>query len=210
METDVKTYRGRTLEELLPQIREELGPDAIVLRRREGLGGGVGGFFQKHFVEVDARKALPDEIPLEVRNDRATEEGLSTPGIQTLISQAAPFADSLARAENTLEQRAKAVLVAAAREKEPVAAGLYGPQPRVPREPVTPPAPFTPVEPEPFTPAALADLVAEGPPVSAPGASFSAADDAAPPATSAASFSAADDPAPLATSAAFADAAAPF
>ena len=55
METDVKTYRGRTLEELLPQIREELGPDAIVLRRREGLAGGVGGFFQRYFVEVEAR-----------------------------------------------------------------------------------------------------------------------------------------------------------
>src|SRR3954447_795433 len=121
METDVKTYRGRTLEELLPQIREELGPDAIVLRRREGLGGGVGGFFQKHFVEVDARKALPDEIPLEARNDRATKEGLSTPGMQTLIAQASPFADTLSRAER--------VLVEAATEHTP--AGLYGPQPFV-------------------------------------------------------------------------------
>jgi flagellar biosynthesis GTPase FlhF len=120
METDVKTYRGRTLEELLPQIREELGPDAIVLRRREGLAGGVGGFFQKHFVEVDARKALPDETPLEIRNDRATEEGLSTPGVQTLVAQASPFADTLSRAEQVLVEAAAS---------EPVAAGLYGPQP---------------------------------------------------------------------------------
>ena len=52
---DVKTFRGRSLEELLPQIRAELGPDAIVLRRREGRGGGVGGFFQRPYVEVDAR-----------------------------------------------------------------------------------------------------------------------------------------------------------
>src|SRR4051794_7690171 len=139
--SDVKTYRRRTREELLPQIRSELGPDAIVLRRREGLAGGVGGFFQKHFVEVDARKALPDETPLEVRNDRATEEGLSTPGIQTLISQAAPFADSLARAESTLEERAQAVLVAAATDREPVAAGLYGAQPRAPRAARPPPPP---------------------------------------------------------------------
>ena len=34
----VKTFRGKSLEELLPQIRAELGPDAIVLRRREGHG----------------------------------------------------------------------------------------------------------------------------------------------------------------------------
>ena len=65
---DVKTFRGRSLEELLPQIRAELGPDAIVLRRREGLGGGVGGFFQRPYVEVDARAPHADERPLEIRS----------------------------------------------------------------------------------------------------------------------------------------------
>ncbi|MEV4422998.1 hypothetical protein AB0L40_23915, partial [Patulibacter sp. NPDC049589] len=49
-----RRFRGRTLEELLPQIRAALGPDAVVLRRREGLTGGVGGFFQTRFVEVEA------------------------------------------------------------------------------------------------------------------------------------------------------------
>ena len=154
METDVKTYRGRTLEELLPQIREELGPDAIVLRRREGLAGGMGGFFQKHFVEVDARQALPDETPLEIRNDRATEEGLSTPGVQALVAQASPFADTLSRAEQVL-------IEAAASEpalQEPVAAGLYGPQPNAPTTPtVVAPVVMEPVavEPLPSMPAVL-------------------------------------------------------
>ena len=60
-DSDTKTFRGRSIEELLPKIRAELGPDAIVLRRREGLAGGVGGFFQKSYVEVEARPALPDE-----------------------------------------------------------------------------------------------------------------------------------------------------
>lgn len=55
--TETRTFRGRTLEELLPQIREELGPDAIVVRQRDGLMGGVGGFFQQRFVEVDAIRA---------------------------------------------------------------------------------------------------------------------------------------------------------
>ena len=36
----VRTYRGRKLEDLIPQIRAELGPDAIILRQREGLMGG--------------------------------------------------------------------------------------------------------------------------------------------------------------------------
>src|SRR5918992_1196689 len=125
LETDTKTFRGRTLEELLPKIRAELGADAIVLRRREGLAGGVGGFFQKSYIEVDARSALPDEMPLEARNDRATAEGLSSPAIQALVEQAAPFADALARAESTVGDRAHDVMRVAA------GAGLYGPQPNV-------------------------------------------------------------------------------
>jgi flagellar biosynthesis GTPase FlhF len=113
---DVKTFRGRSLEEVLPQIRAELGPDAIVLRRREGLGGGVGGFFQRPYVEVDARPAHGDEKPLEIRTDRATAEGLSSPAVQALFEQATPFADALA---------------AAARQADTTefSAGLYGPQP---------------------------------------------------------------------------------
>ena len=129
LENDTKTFRGRTLEELLPKIRAELGADAIVLRRREGLAGGVGGFFQKSYVEVEARAALPDEQPLEARNDRATAEGLASPAIQALVDQAAPFADALARAEGTVGDRAHEVLVAAAAAAAPIDAGLYGPQP---------------------------------------------------------------------------------
>lgn len=49
-----RVFRGRSLDELLPQIRAALGPDAVVLRRREGLQGGALGFFQTRFVEVEA------------------------------------------------------------------------------------------------------------------------------------------------------------
>ncbi len=55
-----KTYRGRSLEELLPKVRAELGPDAVIVRQREGLTGGVGGFFQKRLVEIEA--AAPDDV----------------------------------------------------------------------------------------------------------------------------------------------------
>jgi flagellar biosynthesis GTPase FlhF len=130
LENDTKTFRGRTLEELLPKIRAELGADAIVLRRREGLAGGVGGFFQKSYVEVEARAALPDEKPLEARNDRATAEGLSSPAIQALVDQAAPFADALSRVMDPptpVGERAHEVLVAAAAASADP--GLYGPQP---------------------------------------------------------------------------------
>ena len=49
-----RTFRGKTLAELLPKIRAELGSDAVITRQREGLHGGFAGFFQKHFVEVEA------------------------------------------------------------------------------------------------------------------------------------------------------------
>src|SRR3954452_12594636 len=53
--TDTRTYRGRTLEEVLPKIKAELGADAEIIRQRSGLTGGVGGFFQRACVEVEAR-----------------------------------------------------------------------------------------------------------------------------------------------------------
>ncbi len=56
-QSGVRTYRGRTIEELIPRIRAELGPDAIILREREGLTGGIGGFFAQRCVEIDARPA---------------------------------------------------------------------------------------------------------------------------------------------------------
>jgi flagellar biosynthesis GTPase FlhF len=49
-----RTYRGRTVEELIPRIQDELGADAIIVRRREGLTGGIAGFFQRPFVELEA------------------------------------------------------------------------------------------------------------------------------------------------------------
>src|ERR1700735_5622069 len=55
----IHTYRGRTVEELLPKIQDELGTNAIIVRRREGLSGGIAGFFQRRFVELDATEGGP-------------------------------------------------------------------------------------------------------------------------------------------------------
>jgi flagellar biosynthesis protein FlhF len=112
--TETKTYRGTSIEELLPQIRADLGPEAVIVTRREGLVGGIGGFFQKKCVEVDARPGGPridvfddgegPETVIEppavsephiVRNDAATREGLETPAVQRLVGEAKPFADLL-------------------------------------------------------------------------------------------------------------------
>lgn len=56
-EEGVRTYRGRKLEDLIPRIRAELGPDAIILRERQGVTGGIGGFFAQRCVEVEAKAA---------------------------------------------------------------------------------------------------------------------------------------------------------
>jgi flagellar biosynthesis GTPase FlhF len=51
-----RLYRARTLDELIPRIVAELGPDAIVLRHERGLTGGFAGFFRRPFVEVEAER----------------------------------------------------------------------------------------------------------------------------------------------------------
>src|SRR5436305_9335702 len=125
MPTATKTFRGRTLEEVLPQIKADFGPDAEIVRQREGLTGGVGGFFQRACVEVEARPpveleqplrrfdayddepAMPEPMPDPMvefepdplpEPDEATSEGLEAPGIQEILRQAAPFANHLNQA----------------------------------------------------------------------------------------------------------------
>jgi flagellar biosynthesis GTPase FlhF len=54
-----RVYRARTVEELIPKIQAELGADAIVVRRHKGLTGGIAGFFQRPFVEIEAKAGTP-------------------------------------------------------------------------------------------------------------------------------------------------------
>jgi flagellar biosynthesis GTPase FlhF len=90
----VRTYRGRTLEEILPQVREELGPDAIILREREGLVGGVGGFFAQRFIEVEARRGDGQSIDIYDEDDLdeapGLDDGPAEPGQSLLLSGASP------------------------------------------------------------------------------------------------------------------------
>jgi flagellar biosynthesis protein FlhF len=59
MSTPTRTYRGRDVDELIPRIQRELGAEAIIVRRREGLSGGFLGFFQHPFVEIEAMPGGP-------------------------------------------------------------------------------------------------------------------------------------------------------
>ncbi|HEY1520567.1 MAG TPA: hypothetical protein VGL69_04820 [Solirubrobacteraceae bacterium] len=84
--TGVRTYRGRKLEDLIPQIRAELGPDAIILRQREGLMGGVGGFFAQKCVEVDAQAAPR----IDIYDDDQPVSDWELPGEEDLALPALP------------------------------------------------------------------------------------------------------------------------
>ena len=42
-----KSYSGKDLAELVPRIRDELGPDAVILKQRQTQSGGVGGFYSR-------------------------------------------------------------------------------------------------------------------------------------------------------------------
>ncbi len=144
--TDTKTYRGRTLEEVLPKIKAELGPDAEIVRQRSGLTGGVGGFFQRQCVEVEAKPPAPvsrrrfdayDEEPGEqsaIGSRQSAEafipelpmdEGLSSPGIQEIFRQAEPFAEQLSQALEPVQPAARGPLPAERPVKaEELVAGL--------------------------------------------------------------------------------------
>jgi flagellar biosynthesis GTPase FlhF len=157
---ELRTYRGRTLEELLPKIRDELGPDAIVVRQRDGLMGGIGGFFQQRFVEIEARRGhtrvdVYDEPPAaeDFAAQLAVAEELAG---EPLVS--APFADAL-------PQAAEAAFAAAAPEPAPAPAAAA-------------PAPAA-AAPEP-APAASAPAAAASAPAAAASAPAAAAPEPAP------------------------------
>jgi flagellar biosynthesis protein FlhF len=143
----VRTYRGRRLEDLIPKIRAELGPDAIILREREGLMGGVGGFFAQRFVEVEARAGAP-QIDVYDDEDDEMAGGLDFDGIETFAAQLEAAATKTAEApagdEPEIDTRPEPVAESTA---EPIAA----PEPVLAPEPV--PAPDAIADPEPIAPA---------------------------------------------------------
>jgi flagellar biosynthesis protein FlhF len=125
--TETKTYRGKTLDEVLPQIRAELGDDAIILRRREGIVGGIGGFFGRRCVEVDAipspaaasrTVALPARTVFDAYDSHHDDAGddAENPVIRTMLDQAHPFAQALEAAELRAESPAPAATMAEAED----------------------------------------------------------------------------------------------
>ncbi|HEY2216518.1 MAG TPA: hypothetical protein VGH21_03420 [Solirubrobacteraceae bacterium] len=115
-----RVYTGRSIEELIPKIERELGEDAIVTRQRSGLGGGVAGFFQRPFVEIEAHPGHP-RIDLYDEGSAGATAPADASAIPLLSER---FATALAAAQSAAEP------VPAAVPAEPVPASV----------PPTPPA----------------------------------------------------------------------
>src|SRR3954447_6668022 len=94
------TFRGRSLDELVPKIREQLGDDAIIVARRETTSGGVGASSALREIEVDVRPphatgtatAFADE--LAEAHDRQLRPAVS-PEVDALPSAADVSVDAL-------------------------------------------------------------------------------------------------------------------
>ena len=153
----VRTYRGRRLEDLIPKIRAELGPDAIILREREGLMGGINGFFAQRFVEVEARAGTPrvdvyddDELestsaepsPPRAAVTPPTVAATPPPATPENVSSAESFARRLQEAASTVFDDFALEHTEPAREPEAM------PEPEVTPEPELIPEPAVIPEPE--------------------------------------------------------------
>ncbi len=96
-----RVYTGRSIEELIPQIERELGEDAIVTRQRSGLGGGVAGFFQRPFVEVEAHPGHPR---IDLYDEGSASASALPPDASAMPLLSQRFATALAAAQSAAEQ----------------------------------------------------------------------------------------------------------
>jgi len=139
-----RTYRGRAIDELIPQIQRDLGAEAIIVRRREGLTGGFLGFFQRPFVEIEATAGTPridlydeepggfeaDPEPASVEPAAAAPAAPAAAAVPPAPPAPAPSPAALQALEERLAQRAR-----------------EGASPAPPQRPAAPPPlPFTPRE----------------------------------------------------------------
>jgi flagellar biosynthesis GTPase FlhF len=153
-----KTYRASTLTDALAQVRAELGADAVVVRRREGLHGGLAGFFQKAVVEIEAHSgagidlrdddvpAMPDVAPTLTR-EAATAGFAAALATATRNPDPRPYAnpaiDAIPMARDSAPEVGPSMIAVAAAAPSFVAEPLAAPA--APR-PVAPPATHPEVE----------------------------------------------------------------
>ncbi len=153
----VRIYRGRNLIDLIPRIRADLGPDAVIVRERQGVVGGINGFFAKRFVEVEAQAAprvdvYDDEDDLSFADDLAdaevgTEAIIAAEEQRLALAERAVGTGATALTETPVEPEAVMEYLAAVEPQGPVEAQVAV-EPQVPAAPQAPTEDQAGVEPE--------------------------------------------------------------
>jgi len=156
-ESGTRVYRGRSVEELVPQIQRELGADAIIVRRREGLTGGVLGFFQHQYVEIEAMPGTPGVDVYDEAHEQMPPAYAPAPPIVTPPSPP-PIPPAPAPTAPPLRAPAYAPL-----EASPAAAAPVQPLAAPPAEPFAAPPPQRLATPPPQSFAAPAAQPSPGP-----------------------------------------------
>src|SRR5688572_21598459 len=95
----LKRFRAETVKEALRAVREELGPDALVLSTRVVSAPGVKGWFGARVVEVTAAAERP------TMSDGRHQDAAPTPAPAPVPSAAAKRAAETARATDELTAR---------------------------------------------------------------------------------------------------------
>ncbi|HEY8584795.1 MAG TPA: hypothetical protein VIL49_17675 [Capillimicrobium sp.] len=103
-EPQTKTYRGRSLAELLPQIKEELGEHAVAVSVRHGRTGGVGGFFAQRCVEVEARPGTAPGTSFDTALAEADEQHLVEPFVPSDVEVPGEWAELIADARKAAQE----------------------------------------------------------------------------------------------------------
>ena len=73
----IKQFSADTIDEVLAQVRTELGEDAMILQTKRVVKGGIGGFFGREGVEVTAAAGARDD-------EAANREAAASVAIDTL------------------------------------------------------------------------------------------------------------------------------
>lgn len=70
----VRRYEARTYRDALAQVRDDLGPDAVILTTKELSKGGLFGLFSRGAVEIVAATEVPLSPPASARTRRSRPE----------------------------------------------------------------------------------------------------------------------------------------
>jgi flagellar biosynthesis protein FlhF len=150
--TDTKTYRGESLEELLPKIADDLGPDAVITRQRDGIVGGIGGFFGKKVLEVEARPGnRPPAMPASALIDTYDNGAPAEPASQAHADDGLADDEAIEQPVSAssfaalVDELAASGATAAASQPEPPAAPDPEPEPEPAPAAAAPAAPANPI-----------------------------------------------------------------